>query len=152
MILHRKPDHPIAMEQALISLPFPGGRRAAAVRLAAIDPARYGATRNHLDGAVTRLSPYIRHGVLSLAEVREAVFGQLLGMVDRNAPVQGELFGDTASTTRRRWSPAQRRAGEKLISELGWRDYWQRLWLQLGDGIWQKRPLLKRSRLARLKM
>ncbi|MFM9100099.1 MAG: hypothetical protein ACKOPS_01690, partial [Cyanobium sp.] len=43
-----------------------GGRRAAEQRLAAIDPARYGASRNHLDGAVTRLSPYIRHGVLTL--------------------------------------------------------------------------------------
>ncbi|MFM7361156.1 MAG: deoxyribodipyrimidine photo-lyase, partial [Cyanobium sp.] len=52
---------------------FPCGRREAERRLALLDPARYGATRNHLDGAVTRLSPYIRHGVLSLAEVREAV-------------------------------------------------------------------------------
>jgi deoxyribodipyrimidine photolyase len=64
-----------------IRLPAPaarGGRRAAAQqRLAAIDPARYGASRNHLDGAVTRLSPYIRHGVLSLAEVRDAVFERL---------------------------------------------------------------------------
>ena len=41
------------------------------------------------------------------------------------------------------WSPAQRRAGEKLIAELGWRDYWQRLWLQLGDGIWHDREPLK---------
>ena len=56
---------------------FPGGRRAAEQRLAAIDPARYGASRNHLDGAVTRLSPYIRHGVLTLAEVRDAVFARL---------------------------------------------------------------------------
>jgi deoxyribodipyrimidine photolyase len=57
----------------MASAPIPaaeGGRRAAERRLAAIDPLRYGATRNHLDGAVTRLSPYIRHGVLTLAEVR----------------------------------------------------------------------------------
>ncbi|MFM7266121.1 MAG: FAD-binding domain-containing protein, partial [Cyanobium sp.] len=92
---------------------FPGGRRAAEVRLAAIDPARYGASRNHLDGAVTRLSPYIRHGVLTLAEVRDAVFA------------------------------GRRRAGEKLIAELGWRDYWQRLWRQWGDGIWEDREPLK---------
>ena len=89
------------MDQASTSLPFPGGRRAAEARLAAIDPARYGASRNHLDGAVTRLSPYIRHGVLTLAEVRDAVFAQLEAMEDRDAPVQGELFGDTATTGHR---------------------------------------------------
>ncbi|MFM1798967.1 MAG: hypothetical protein RLZZ117_1245 [Cyanobacteriota bacterium] len=97
-----------------------GGRRAAEDRLAAIDPLRYGASRNHLEGAVTRLSPYIRHGVITLAEVREAVFA-------RSTPGSG----------------AQRRTGEKLIAELGWRDYWQRLWRQWGDGIWHDREPLK---------
>ena len=122
--------------------PLAGGRQAAERRLAAIDPARYGATRNHLEGAVTRLSPYIRHGVLTLAEVREAVFARLR----RRSPaapiaLQGELFGAEAAAAA--WSPAQRRAGEKLIAELGWRDYWQRLWRQLGDGIWHDREPLR---------
>jgi deoxyribodipyrimidine photo-lyase len=108
---------------------FPGGRRSAEARLTAIDPARYGASRNHLEGAVTRLSPYIRHGVLTLAEVREAVFARL-----REGPGADPEGG---------WSAAQRRAGEKLIAELGWRDYWQRLWRQLGDGIWLDREPLK---------
>jgi deoxyribodipyrimidine photo-lyase len=131
-----------------------GGRRAAEDRLAAIDPARYGATRNHLDGAVTRLSPYIRHGVLTLAEVRDAVFARLRD--HRSAPgptpqvLQGELFGrkdgplvgDEGGS-----SLAQRRAGEKLIAELGWRDYWQRLWRQWGDGIWIDREPLKTGHL-----
>jgi deoxyribodipyrimidine photo-lyase len=94
-----------------------GGHRAALARLAAIDPERYGASRNHLDGAVTRLSPYISHGVLSLAEVRDAVFAWL------------------AATGR---EPA---AAAKLISELAWRDYWQRLWCQWGDGIWHDREV-----------
>lgn len=159
-----------------------GGRRAAEARLALIDPARYGASRNHLDGAVTRLSPYIRHGVLTLAEVREAVFARLRESVGRaerrgpreggSEPLQGELFGGAGAPGAvtgsaggerdagvacgegadggtaeaaggRGWSPAQRRAGEKLIAELGWRDYWQRLWLQLGDGIWHDREPLK---------
>ena len=111
-----------------------GGRRAAEQRLAAIDPARYGASRNHLDGAVTRLSPYIRHGVLTLAEVREAVFERLRAPVESEPKLQGELFPFASAA--RSWTPAQRRAGEKLINELGWRDYWQRLWYQLGDGIW----------------
>jgi len=118
-----------------------GGRRAAEQRLAAIDPARYGASRNHLDGAVTRLSPYIRHGVLTLAEVREAVFERLRAPVEPEPTLQGELFPSASAAWR--WSPAQRRAGEKLINELGWRDYWQRLWYQLGDGIWVDREPLK---------
>ena len=118
-----------------------GGRRAAEIRLAAIDPARYAASRNHLDGAVTRLSPYIRHGVLTLAEVRDAVFERLRAMAPPAAGVQGELFA--GQNPARGWSAAQRRAGEKLISELGWRDYWQRLWHQLGDGIWHDREPLK---------
>ena len=121
---------------------FRGGRRAAEARQAAIDPARDGASRNHLDGAVTRLSPYIRHGVLTLAEVREAVFERLR---ENEAPppvVQGNLFGDAAGSAGG-WSTGQRRAGEKLIAELGWRDYWQRLWRQLGDGIWHDREPLK---------
>ncbi|MDH4406083.1 MAG: FAD-binding domain-containing protein [Cyanobium sp. D14.bin.5] len=99
--------------------PIPGGRRAAEAALAAIDPAAYGRSRNHLDGAVTRLSPHIRHGVLSLVEVREAVFAWLA----------------------RSGQPPL--AAQKLINELGWRDYWQRLWRQLGDGIWRDQEPLK---------
>jgi len=124
-----------------------GGRRAAEERLAALDPARYGASRNHLDGAVTRLSPWIRHGVLTLAEVREAVFARLEALAEPGGVLQTDLFASAASGSGspggRFWSPAQRRAGEKLISELGWRDYWQRLWRQLGDGIWIDREPLK---------
>ncbi len=119
--------------------PFRGGRGAAEERLAAIDPARYGATRNHLEGAVTRLSPYIRHGVLTLAEVRDAVFARLEAL--GGGAVQGELFSGSAAGPR--WTPAQRRMGEKLINELGWRDYWQRLWRLWGDGIWDDREPLK---------
>ena len=92
--------------------PLVGGWAAAGQRLAAIDPSAYGRSRNHLDGAVTRLSPSIRHGVLSLAAVRNAVFGWLH---------RRGLRGPAAS------SEAQQLAG-KLINELGWRDYWQRLW------------------------
>jgi len=99
--------------------PIPGGRRAAEARLAAIAPDHYGLSRNHLEGAVTRLSPYIRHGVLTLAEVRDAVFAWL------------------------QRSGRPRREAEKLINELGWRDYWQRLWRQRGDAIWRDLEPLK---------
>jgi deoxyribodipyrimidine photolyase len=79
-----------------------------------MDPARYGASRNHLDGAVTRLSPWIRHGVLTLAEVRQAVFAQLEALAEPGGVVQTNLFtsaaGGSASGSRL-WSEAQRRAG-----------------------------------------
>ncbi|MCE9631003.1 MAG: deoxyribodipyrimidine photolyase [Planctomycetia bacterium] len=84
-----------------------GGRRAALERLAAIDPVAYERTRNHVSGAVTRLSPWIRHGVLGLAEVRDAA----LARVDR---------------------PEQ---AAKLVSELGWRDYWRQVQSAVGDAI-----------------
>ena len=103
--------------------PILGGRRAAERRLAAIDPPRYGATRNHLDGAVTRLSPYLRHGVLTLAELREAVFAWLA------AHGSGEPARDRPRV-------------EKLLKELAWRDYAQRLWRRWGDGIWRDREPL----------
>ena len=87
--------------------PIRGGRVPAEEKLRRIDARRYAKSRNHLRGAVTGLSPYIRHGVLTLAEVRDSVFERI-----RN-----------------------RDEGGKLINELGWRDFWQRMWLDLGDGI-----------------
>ena len=95
--------------------PTIGGRTAAERQLATINPVRYAATRNALDGAVTRLSAYIRHGVLSLAEVRDAVWDRIKYASE----------------------------GEKLINELAWRDYWQRVYAQIGDGIWQDREPYK---------
>ena len=95
--------------------PLRGGRDAAEKTLSRIDPRRYTKSRNHLKGAVTGLSPYIRHGVLSLAEVRDAVFQRI----------------------------RSRDEGSKLINELGWRDFWQRMWRDLGDGIYDSREELK---------
>jgi len=43
-------------------------------RILAIDPKRYDQTRNHLDGYVSRLSPYFAHGFLTLPLVRDALF------------------------------------------------------------------------------
>ena len=96
-----------------------GGRKAAEQQLHRMDAKRYGRSRNHLKGAVTRLSPWIRHGILTLAEIRGAVFAQLR---DRG---QG------------------REDGGKLINELGWRDFWQRMWSDLGDSIHESQEDLK---------
>lgn len=89
--------------------PTVGGPGAARRTLAAIEPAAYARTRNHLDGAVTRLSPYLRHGVLGLVEVRDAAL-------------------------RRAGQPYE---AQKLLQELAWRDYFQQCWHALGEGVWK---------------
>jgi deoxyribodipyrimidine photo-lyase len=86
-----------------------GGRKAAEKTLQKVDPAKYAKSRNFFTGAVTRLSPYLRYGVMSLREVRDFALAKA-----RNN-------GDAT----------------KLVNELGWRDYWQRLYIKLGDGIWK---------------
>lgn len=95
--------------------PTRGGRQAAERVLASIQPKRYGKTRNYLDGKVTRLSPYLRHGVLNLNEVRDTA----MQLVDHR--------GET----------------EKLISELGWRDYYQRVYHVLGEKVWKDQESYK---------
>jgi deoxyribodipyrimidine photo-lyase len=95
--------------------PTLGGRKAAETALEQVDPAKYASTRNFLNGAVTRLSPYLRYGVLSLAEVRDVVLAKVRHQED----------------------------AVKLVNELGWRDYWQRLYAELGKGIWQDREEYK---------
>ena len=78
-------------------------------RLDAVDPAAYGRSRNFLNGKITKLSPYIRHGMVTLDHVRNVA-------LDR----------------------AQRKAdAEKLIQELGWRDFWQLVRRDYPEWIWQ---------------
>ncbi len=98
---------PAAAQPAPGGTPPRGGRQAALERLSTIDPATYSTTRNHVDGQVTRLSPWIRHGVVSIAEVR-----------DRAIAISPTAEGAT-----------------KLVSELAWRDYWRRVQATLGEGI-----------------
>jgi deoxyribodipyrimidine photo-lyase len=89
--------------------PIGGGADAAEERLAAIEPLAYARTRNFLDGKVTRLSPYIRHGILTLNRVRNEAL-------------------------RRASSPERI---EKFIQELAWRDFWQRIYRAHPEWIWQ---------------
>lgn len=84
---------------------FEGGRAAALSALNRVDPVAYSRTRNQLDGRVTRLSPYFRHGVLTLAEA--ARYG-----------IKRSGFG-----------------AYKFVFELAWRDFWRRVWARHGDGI-----------------
>lgn len=84
---------------------FRGGRGAALKKLQVIDAVTYNKNRNFLNGAVTRLSPYLRHGCITLREA----------------------FDDVQS----RFGPS----AEKLLFEFAWRDYWRCVWYQEGDNI-----------------
>ncbi len=81
---------------------------AARARIAAVDPGRYARTRNHLDGAVSGLSPYITHGFVTLREVHAGVAAR--------HPLDGR---------------------DKFTYELGWREYWRHAWHHLGEGIFR---------------
>jgi deoxyribodipyrimidine photo-lyase len=85
---------------------FEPTREAALARLEAVKPEDYARTRNHLDGAVTRLSPYITHGLLTETEVLQWLLD--LGPL----PVQ-----------------------HPLVYQLGWRAWFRHRWQELGYGI-----------------
>lgn len=83
---------------------------AARARLAAVDPAAYAASRNHLAGAVTGLGPWITHGVLGLAEVLH--------------------------TLRRQHALPPR---HKLVAELGWRAFFRHVWTHEPEALARSR-------------
>ena len=85
---------------------LPPTRNAALSRVGQVRPAAYARTRNHLDGAVTGLSPYITHGLVTLPEV-------LSGVLERG-PLEVQ---------------------HKLVFELGWREFFRHAWGHLGEGI-----------------
>lgn len=120
LIAYLRATFPDAADPDAIS-PTRGGRAAAEKRLNKVDPPRYAATRNQLTGAVTRLSPYLRHGVVSLAEARDHAL-------------------DTVHHAR---------DAEKFVNELGWRDYWQRVYAEIGGGVWTDREPYKTGFAAR---
>ena len=115
--------------------PFVGGRKAALAQLQQMQPLRYGRTRNFYHGDVTRLSPYIRHGILTLAEVRDAAIDIANDNAnDSDTDSQGEMF----PTHRKQKAHAPAARIEKLLQELAWRDFWRRLYGELGeDALWQ---------------
>ncbi len=86
---------------------FEGTRTAANERLSDIKPKAYVRNRNFYDGDVTQLSPYIRHGLMTLREVYEHATAE-------HPPKEIEKF----------------------IQELAWRDFWQRHYAEHPDHIW----------------
>ncbi|PZP85940.1 MAG: DNA photolyase [Azospirillum brasilense] len=85
-----------------------GGHAMAERHLCAIAPIAYARTRNHGDGKITRLSPYLQHGMLSLNTVRNHALGLC------SAPAQATKF----------------------IQELAWRDFWQRVLAAHPEWAW----------------
>ena len=77
-------------------------------RLAAVHVTNYGRTRNHLNGSVTYLSPYLTHGFLSLSEAVESI------------------------RRHQAFEPS-----DKLFSEFAWREFFHHVWSHLGDDIFQ---------------
>ena len=88
------------------ALTTPPTRDAALERIASVQPAAYARTRNHLEGAVTGLSPYLTHGLVTLGEVLAAVL--------EKQPLEVQ---------------------HKLVYELGWREFFRHAWHHTGSGI-----------------
>lgn len=84
---------------------FRGGRENALKKLNNINASEYAKNRNFLNGSVTHLSPYLRHGCITLQETVEFVQAH---------------FGLKA---------------EKLLFELAWREYWRSVWYSNGEQI-----------------
>ena len=82
-----------------------GGRQEALKRLNTMDLESYNRNSNFSNGSVSKLSPYFRHGCLTLKEASDNV--------------------------RIRYGPQ----AEKFVTELARRDYWRRVWYDLGNGI-----------------
>ena len=90
----------------------PPTRDAAMARVAGVRPALYARTRNHLDGAVTGLSPYLTHGLVTMREVLAEV------LQHQRLDVR-----------------------HKFVFELGWREFFRHVWARHGDGIlWSMHP------------
>jgi len=96
----------VRWEWCLMDESYPPTLAAAQARIATFRPGAYARTRKAIDGAVSGLSPYITHGLVSLADV-------LAGVAARH---------DLA-------------VQHKFVYELGWRAYFRHVWRQLGEAI-----------------
>lgn len=85
---------------------FPTDYATVLLRIQNIDAGKYAKTRNFINGAVTYLSPYISRGFISLTQIRDVVMHNK------------KLY-----------------EVEKLMQELAWREYFQRIWQFYGNAI-----------------
>lgn len=86
---------------------FPQDLQRIQERIKNISPNEYSNTRNYLDGAVTKLSPYLTHGIISLKQVYEEI-----KETNPNLPFDHQLY-----------------------KELAWKEYFHRIWESIGDKI-----------------
>lgn len=94
---------------------FEPTRAAALGRVDAVDAQAYACSRNALGGAVTALSPYLTHGLVTLPEV--------LARIHARQPLAPQ---------------------HKLVFELGWREFAHQQWRQRGAALqhgWRAGPL-----------
>ena len=91
-----------------VAVDFPTSYQQIIERINRINPIQYSKTRNFITGAVTYLSPYISRGVISVKQVMDVVLQQ-------------------------GYKPYQI---EKILQELAWREYFQRVWQHTADEIW----------------
>lgn len=77
-------------------------------RIKMIDPGEYDKTRNYLDGAVTWLSPFLTHGITNTSEIASHVLHEC--------------------------KPS---SCYRLLFELGWREYFHRIWQENGESIFE---------------
>jgi len=87
---------------------FPPTRQAALARVSDLRPSDCARSRNALEGAVTGLSPYITHGLISLPEVLDGVTAK--------HPLDMQ---------------------HKFVFELGWREYFRHVWAFRGEEIFE---------------
>jgi len=95
--------------QNLNRINFPTDYASILERITTIDPINYAKTRNFLNGQITYLSPYISRGVISVKQILDSI-------LNKGYPIQ---------------------AAEKLIQELAWREYYQRVWQSKNNLIWE---------------
>lgn len=85
-----------------------GGRAMALAKLSQVDAVTYARNRNFLNGSVTHLSPYLRHGCLTLNETFTAIKSR---------------FGLTS---------------ENMLMQLAWRDFWHQVWNARGNAVFSE--------------
>jgi deoxyribodipyrimidine photo-lyase len=95
--------------QNINKINFPTDYASILERITTIDPINYAKTRNYLNGQITYLSPYISRGVISVKQILDS-------LINKGYPIQ---------------------ATEKLIQELAWREYYQRVWQSKNNLIWE---------------
>jgi len=108
--MHRQKWHQgneMAENKVYQEIDFPTQYAAILDRIMAIDPGKYAKTRNFITGAVTYLSPYISRGVISTRQVYESLKGRGYTLYQM----------------------------EKMVNELAWRDFFQRVWQAKGEAI-----------------